>query len=174
MSKNLTQSFRFDITSDEQFYTLANAFTHALRAVEQQGYAVEYNGETLHHPGQIGISGRSGIGKSAFFNAVMTAFLPGVMPTQKLQPSANETRMVQVWKQWLQTNPQKEYRVEDMHAKAALIHMPEMHLPLREVPGVTVFEHPDDKADYCDLMMSFAYDGEGRRIAQIRTTEATA
>ncbi len=68
MSKNLTRTFRFDISSDEQFYALANAFTHALRAVEQQGYAVEYNGATLHHPGQIGVKGKSGIGKSEFFD----------------------------------------------------------------------------------------------------------
>lgn len=175
MSKNLTQTYRFDISSDEQFYTLANAFTYALRAVEQQGYAVEFNGETLHHPGQIGVRGRSGIGKSDFFNAAMAAFLPAdVKPSEKLQPSADETRMVQVWKQWLLATERKEYRIEDVHAGAALTHMPEMHLPIREWAGVSIYEHADEPEKYCDMVLDMRYDAQGRRTAEIRTTDAVA
>ncbi len=175
MSKKLTQSFRFDISSDEQFYTLANAFTHALKAVEQQGYAVEYLGHTgLHHPGQIGVRGQSGIGKSEFFNVVMGAFLPEVQPSQRLHPSADQTRMVQVWKQWLVSDQQKEYRVEDVHAGEALAHLPAMHLPIRDWAGVSIYEHVDEKQDFCDMTIHFHYDWEGHRYAEIRTTDAVA
>ncbi len=174
MSKTLTQSFRFDISSDEQFYTLANAFTHALKAVEDQGYAVNYNGETLHHPGQIGVRGQSGIGKSEFFNAVMGAFLPGIKPTEKLQPSADETRMVQVWKQWLHTDSQKDYRIEDFLAVSSLSHLPDIVLPERDWAGVSIYEHIEDKNNFCDMVMRMYYDDEGHRHALIETTEAVA
>lgn len=175
MSKTLSQSYRFDISTDEQFYTLANAFTHALKAVEAQGYAADYNGQTLHHPGQIGVKGTSGIGKSEFFNTVMGAFLPpGAQVAEKLQPSADRTRMVQVWKQWLVPDAQREYRIEDLHAEEALIHMPEMRLPERDWAGVSIYEHVDERSEYCDMMLDLHYEEDGRRIAQIRATESVA
>ncbi len=175
MSKTLSQSFRFDISTDEQFHALANAFTHALKAVEAQGYAAEYNGQTLHHPGQIGVKGTSGIGKSEFFNTVMGAFLPkDAQVSEKLQPSADQTRMVQVWKQWRVPGEQKEYRVEDLHAEAALIHMPEMHLPERDWAGVSIYEHVDERSNFCDMMLELHYEQDGRRTAKILTTNAVA
>ena len=173
--KTHTNIFRFDITSDKQFQSLANAFTHALRAVEQQGYAVEYHGRMLYHPGQIGVRGISGIGKSEFFNTVMSAFLPSdVESTERLQPSADEKRMVQVWKQWLLKGSQKEYRIEDILAVTSLAHLTDTQLPSRDWAGVSIFEHIDDRTEFCDIVMELLYDDNGHRIAQISTTDAVA
>ena len=179
MVKDLTQTFLFNIETDEQFEQLAFAFRHALSAVEEQGYSVEYGGRMLHHPGQIGVIGRSAIGKSTFFNTAMDSYVPPETTVrEKLQPSADETRNVLVWKQWVtgkdkDHNP-REIRIQDVHAQSALAHRPEMFLEEQENPGITIFEHVDEDADYCDMMMRFSYDEHGRRHLEIHTTEDVA
>lgn len=176
MSKDLTQLFRFDVTQESDFLTLANAFAHAMKAVEKQGYAVEYNGETLLHPGQIGIRGISGIGKSTFFDTVMHAFAepePATV-TQKHQPSGDLSRNVQVWKHWDMKTLGKQVIIEDSHARAALIGYPAMSPPERTRPGVTVYEHIEENNGFCDAMLKMDYDDQGRRIAEVRVTEEVA
>ena len=174
MIKELTHTYRFDISTDEQFAELAGVFGHAMTAVEEQGYNVEYNGRTLHHPGQIGVIGRSAIGKSTFFNSVMDTFADAAAQvSEKRQPSHDQSREVLVWKQWLMQDG-REVRLQDLHAQAALSHMPDMHLPNRESAGITIFEHVDESTEFCDMVMHFGYDESGRRYLEVQTTDDVA
>lgn len=183
MSKDLSVRYEFAVASDEQFHKLADAFAHALKAVENQGYSVEYAGEILNHPGQIGVIGRPGSGKSTFFDAVMDSFISSISSDaakvevkQKTQPSYDRSRDVQVWKRWLLDGKdgKKEVRIVDAQASSALSHLPGVMLDQMESAGISIHEHPDNPEEYCDLVMRFNYDGEGVRTIELKATQSVA
>lgn len=176
MSKTFTSTYKFNIETDEQFSVLANAFGHAMTAVEEQGYSVPYGGRDLFHPGQIAVQGRSGIGKSSFFNEVMQAFAPqDAQVNERLQPSADESRTVQVWKRWVSDTERREVRIEDLEAVNALSHLPDTHLPDRDMAGISIMEHALDAEELgvFDMLLVFNYD-DGRRVLEVKTTQEVA
>ncbi len=174
MSKNHIIEHSFDITSDEAFNSLADAFSSVIGAVEAQGYGTEYNGEMLYHPGQIGVIGKSGTGKSTFINRAVDGALSDASVEEKLHPSHDETRLVQVWKQWTSDDGARQIQSKDVMASSGLMHMKGMELPERMQAGVTFFEHALGMEDVCDMVLRFRYDDDGGRFLDLKTTEEVA
>ncbi len=175
MEKDHSITHRFDVTSDEAFEGLAHAFAKVLPVIEAQGYGVEYGGEMLYHPGQVGVVGKAGSGKSTFINtAVETAYPQKHDVQEKLHPSHDEARLVQVWKQWATDDGAHQIQTHDLFASASLSHMPNMRPPERVASGVTFYEHGADMRENCDMMMRFEYDDTGRRFLEIETSAEIA
>ncbi len=175
MSKNHTIEHSFDITSDEAFNSLADAFSSVIGAVEAQGYGTEYNGEMLYHPGQIGVIGKSGTGKSTFINRAVDGALSDASVEEKLHPSHDKSRLVQVWKQWTSDDGARQIQSKDVMASSSLMHLGmSMRPPERTQAGVTFFEHALDMEDMCDMVLRFRYDEDGGRFLDLKTTEDVA
>lgn len=175
MSKKLKQVSEFDISDEAHFQELCCAFLHALKAVEAQGYGVEYGGEMLYQPGQIGVIGPPASGKSTFFSTAMEAFAPlDSKVTEKYNPSHDKTRNVLVWRHWISQQNNKEITLMDMQAHDALHHLPEMNPPERKLAGLAIYEHVAGNEGHLDMLLRFRYKDDGSRVLQMSVTDDVA
>lgn len=172
MKKSLKHIGEFDISDEAHFQELCGAFSHALKAVEAQGYGVEYAGEILYHPGQIGVIGPPASGKSTFFKTAMQAFAPeDSIVTEKYNPSHDQSRNILVWRHWISLQNNKEITLMDMHAYHALHHLAEMNPPDRKLAGLAIYEHVQGNEGHLDMLLKFRYNESGRRVLDVSATE---
>ena len=184
MKRDLNVSKTFNVSTDQDFDSVAKAFPSLLSLFEELSASVMYHGEELHHPGQIGVIGRARSGKSNFLNTAINAHMSGRDAHEdeiKLPRSAKDTGEVQVLKRWV--SDECEIRIQDEKAIGHLLNnndadCPVAHadllLPDFDRPGIRIMEHPDDKEEFCDMLLEFYYDDDGQRFLEMKTTDDVA
>ena len=169
----------FDIRSDEAFVSLSHSFAHVLHAVKPLGsIPVPYHGKNLYHHFQIGVNGAPGSGKSTFVaSAVNNFFAPLEVNYKKLSvPSADQTRKVLVWGQWIARSHPFEVRTGDTLAQSALEGLAaDVILQESDLPGISFFEHaPEELLEFCPMLLRFEYNKQHERRLVVHPTENVA
>lgn len=172
MEKDLKLCGQVDISSEENFKVLCHAFSHAFKAVEAQGYAAQYAGDTLYHPGQIGVIGPPAVGKSTFFNAAVRAYFPSdVQTSDQYIPSHDRKRNVLAWKEWLSNeHGGRQVLLSDMMVLSSM----NIIVPERKFSGVSIFEHVSGDEGNLDMLLRFRYEQDGARKLDIHVTDSVA
>lgn len=176
MNKNLNVSYDFNVTDEQDFVDLAKAFMNVIKAVENQGYSVEYHGETLNHTGKIGVIGRPASGKSHFINIAADQYFPdNVEVSGQTHPSHDQRRDIKLWKRWRLSDGSREIRLQDDQALSAL-HNTFLVQEFEDdnYRGVGIIEHPKNPEEFCDAIVKFHYDEHGQRMINLTVSDNVA